>query len=489
MKFFISFLGRREFLRKTTAALSLLAALAIGPAAIGNDRDGDHGGHMQWVASWATSPAAFFVYVAPVVQNQALAPAPARFAQANIQPDLAFPFPDASTRGATTQTIRSIVKPDLWGDTMRIRFSNVFGDQPLTFDSVTVGLQEYSGNVVRGTITHVTFGGSRSVTIAPGTERWSDAVRLSWVKDADDPLLQGRNLAISYSIQGDSGHMTYHSGANTTSFITAPGSGDHTRDVNSYAYRFTTTSWFFLAALDVMASKDTVVVCAFGDSITDGTHTTLNTNDRWSNVLSRRLHNAYGNKVSVVNEAIGGNRVTNPVVANAASGPAAVDRLDRDVLGLSGLTHVIWLEGINDLGAAHPTDDIIAGYKNVVGRLHTRGIKVYGATVVSALGFNNPAQGWDLTTFPDFLATADNGATVDAGRKVLNDFIRTSGLFDGVVEFDEATLDPATANMKAEYLPNSQFTQLPWDYLHPNHAGYNAMGLAIDIRPFAPRRH
>ena len=95
-----------------------------------------------------------------------------------------------------------------------------------------------------------------------------------------------------------------------------------------------------------------MVVCAFGDSITDGTHTTLNTNDRWANVLSRRLHNAYGNKVSVVNEAIGGNRVVNPVVANATAGPAAVDRLDRDVLGLSGLTHVIWLEGINDLGAS-----------------------------------------------------------------------------------------------------------------------------------------
>ena len=239
----------------------------------------------------------------------------------------------------------------------------------------------------------------------------------------------------------------------------------------------------------MIAPADTVVICAFGDSITDGTHTTLNINDRWANVLSRRLHNAYGSKVSIVNEAIGGNRVVNPVVANATSGPAAVDRLDRDVLGLSGLTHVIWLEGINDLGAAHPTDDIVAGYKDVVGRLHAKGIKVYGATMTSALGFNNPSEGWDLINFPTFLATGDNGAPIDADRKMLNDFIRTSGLFDGVVDFDEATLDPATGNMKAEFLPNSQFTQLPWDYLHPNHAGYNAMGLAVDIRPFAPRWH
>jgi lysophospholipase L1-like esterase len=125
----------------------------------------------------------------------------------------------------------------------------------------------------------------------------------------------------------------------------------------------------------------------------------------------------------------------------------------------------------------------------VVGRLHAKGIKVYGATMTSALGFNNPSEGWDLINFPDFLATGDNGAPIDANRKMLNDFIRTSGLFDGVVDFDEATLDPVTGNMKAEFLPNSQFTQLPWDYLHPNHAGYNAMAMAIDIRPFAPRGH
>ena len=200
------------------------------------------------------------------------------------QPDLAFPFPNAKTTGATAvnQTIRSIVKPDLWGDRMRVRLSNVFGNQPVTFNATTVALQEYSGNVVSGTVTRVTFRGSRSVTIPAGQEVWSDAINLSWVKDPDDPLLQGRNLAVSYSISGDSGPMTYHSGANTTSFITPAGSGDHTRDVDGFAYEYTTTSWFFLTAVDVMAPTDTVVICVFGDSITDGTHTTLNTNDRWA---------------------------------------------------------------------------------------------------------------------------------------------------------------------------------------------------------------
>jgi len=496
--------SRRALLSFTLAggaALSLTAAVAGG--------GDDHGGHAKkWVASWATSPAAYFVYAAPVPQNQALGFSPTKSAVANIQPDLSFPFPNAKTSGATAnnQTIRSVVKPDLWGQTMRIKLSNVFGNQPLTFDAVTIALQEYGANVVRGTVTPVRFQGSNAVTILPGQEVWSDGVHLRWVDDdGEDPLLQGRNLAVSYSVQGDSGHMTYHSGANTTSFITPAGSGNHAADVDGFAYEYTTTSWFFLATLDVMAAADTVVVCAFGDSITDGTHTTLNTNDRWSNVLSRRLHNAYGNKVSVVNEAIGGNRVIPPAVANAAAGPAAVDRLDRDVLGLSGLTHVIWLEGINDLGAGygqaasatplfenpviHTPANIIAGYQNVVGRLHAKGIKVYGGTIISALGLNNPSQGWDLVNFPNFLASVDNGPVIDGFRKEINQYIRTSGLFDGVVDFDAATLDPTTGNMKAAYLPNSQFTQLPWDYLHPNRAGYNAMGLAIDITPFAPRRH
>lgn len=457
----------------TKRLLSNIILLAFAANAFANDRDrNDH--DRKWVASWATSPATFFQYVPPV--PPAPPGPPVTFAPANIQPDLVFPFPNANTAGATDQTIRSIVKPDLWGNQVRIRFSNVFGNQPVTFDSVTVGLQEYSANVVDGTMTRVTFGGRRSVTIPAGQEMWSDGVRLSWVDGPDDPGVQGRNLAISYSVHGQSGPMTFHSGANMTSFISAPGSGDHTRDLDVFAFAFTTTSWFFVDAVDVMADRDTVVVCAFGDSITDGTHTTLNTNDRWMNTLSRRLHNAYGNRISIVNEAIGGNRVVNPVVANATSGPAAVDRLDRDVLGLSGLTDVIWLEGINDIGAGHTTDAIIAGYQDVVARLHARGIRVFAGTMTSALGISGVDAG-------------DNGPGHDASRKVVNEFIRTSNLFDGVEDFDAATLDPATGNMQAVFLPNSQFTQLPWDYLHPNHAGYNAMGLAVDIAPFAPPHH
>jgi lysophospholipase L1-like esterase len=454
----------------TLFAIALAIATLTGPSAIADDQQQGR----RWVATWATSPATFFQYVPPV--PPAPPGPPTTFAPANIQPDLGFPFPDANTAGATDQTFRSIVKPDLWGNKMRFRFSNVFGTQPVTFSTVTVALQEYSGNLVDGTLTPVTFNGKKSVAIPVGQEIFSDAIGLSWVQGADDPSVQGRNLAVSYSVEGDSGPMTYHSSAFVTSYITAPGSGDHTGDLDVFAFEFTTTSWFFLDAVDVMAPSDTTVVCAFGDSITDGTHSTLNVNDRWMNTLSRRLHNAYGNKISIVNEAIAGNRVVNPVVANSASGPAAVDRLDRDVLGLSGLTDVIWLEGINDIGAGTGTDSIIAGYQNVVSRLHAKGIKVYAATLTSALGISGVDMG-------------DNGPGHDASRMVLNAFIRSSAIYDGVEDFDAVTLDPSTGNMLAEFLPNSTFTQLPWDYLHPNHAGYIAMGEVVDIEPFAPHQH
>jgi lysophospholipase L1-like esterase len=463
--------GNARWLSASFFAITLaLATLTGRPLAVADDQPQGQ----RWVATWATAPATFFQYVPPT--PPAPPGPPTTFAPANIQPDLGFPFPDANTAGATDQTFRSIVKPDLWGKKMRFRFSNVFGSQPVTFSTVTVALQEYSGNLVADTLAPITFDGKKSVTIPVGQEIWSDGITLSWVEGADDPSVQGRNLAVNYAVEGDSGPMTYHSSAFTTSYITAPGSGDHTRDLDVFAFEFTTTSWFFLDAVDVMAPSDTVVVCAFGDSITDGTHSTLNVNDRWMDTLSRRLHNAYGNKISIVNEAIAGNRVVNPVVANSAAGPAAVDRLDRDVLSLSGLTHVIWLEGINDIGAGTSTDAIIAGYQNVVGRLHAKGIKVYGATLTSALGISGVDMG-------------DNGPGHDASRMVLNSFIRGSGLYDGVEDFDAATLDPSTGNMLAEFLPNSTFTQLPWDYLHPNHAGYIAMGEVVDIHPFAPFFH
>jgi lysophospholipase L1-like esterase len=426
-----------------TSAIIASAGLLLTSPALANDSG------KKWIATWAASPQG---------------PYPAGSAVA--EPDLSFALPTGSTNGAIEQTFRLVVKPDLWGEIIRLRFSNNFGAQAVTLGSVTVALQNYAGNLVPDTITEVTFSGSASVILPVGQEIYSDPVRLRFGGDSDDAALFGRKLAISEYVKGTSGPLTWHAKAVTTSYITPQNSGDHTGDIDDAAYPFSTTSWYFLDAVDVMADKDTAVVCAFGDSITDGTSTTINGDDRWSNDLSRRLHEAYGNRVSVVNEGIGGNTVINP----PSTGPAAVDRLDRDVLGLSGLTSVVWLEGINDLGAGHAVNDIITGYVNVVQRLHTAGIKVViGCTLTSAL----------LST------GSDGGPAVDANRKILNTYIRTPGNFDSIADFDAATIDQSTGGLQPEFIPNSSVGGAG-DNLHPNRAGYQAMANTIDLKILAP---
>lgn len=411
----------------------------------------------KWVASWAAS-----------------AHGPYPSGNASAQPVLDFAF-ESAERGASDQTFRSIVKPDLWGSHLRIRLSNAFGTQPVTFDDAFVGLQATAGSLVKGTNQRVTFdGGKRALTLAPGATSFSDPVTLPWVERAGALALTGRKLAISFHAVGATGPMTWHAKALTTSYLTAPRAGSHGADEDDSAFPYTTTSWFFLDALDVMASDRTVVVACFGDSITDGTASTLNGDDRWPDVLSRRMHAAYGDAVSVVNAGIGGNRIVGPESYTAATpfagGPSALDRLDRDVLSLSGLSSVVWLEGINDLSAGTSPDAIIAGLKEGVRRLRTRaGIKIVGATITPSLGATSAS------------GTPENNSK----RKTINEFIRTGRLFDAVADFDAATSDPDTGALKSAFQPNSTIGGAG-DKLHPNRAGYQAMGNTIDIRLLAP---
>jgi len=216
-----------------------------------------------------------------------------------------------------------------------------------------------------------------------------------------------------------------------------------------------------------------VVVACFGDSITDGTASTLNGDDRWPDVLSRRLHEKFGARVSVVNAGIGGNRVLSPARYSAATpvagGPSALERFDRDVAGLSGVSTVVWLEGINDLSGGAKADAVIAGMREIVQRSRAAGLKIFGATIVSSLGS----------------ATAHGTPEADAERQAINAFVRGAGAFDGVVDFDLATQDPQTGGLRAAFQPNST-TGGPGDRLHPNRAGYQAMGNAVDLALFAP---
>ncbi|MEP6916398.1 MAG: GDSL-type esterase/lipase family protein, partial [Acidobacteriota bacterium] len=350
-----------------------------------------------------------------------------------------------------------------------------FGTQTVVFDDAFVGLNGGAGTVVTGTNRRVTFeNGKTRLTLAAGQSAFSDPVALDFAGRAAPPLLAGRKLAVSFHAVGSTGPMTWHAKALTTSYLTAPGAGSHGAEAGDQAFPFTTTSWFFLDALDVIAPDETAVVACFGDSITDGTASTLNGDDRWPDVLSRRLHAAYGSRVSVVNAGIGGNRIVSPATyspaAPFAGGPSALDRLDRDLLRLSGVSAVVWLEGINDLSSGADVEAIVAGLKDGVARMRARGqMRIIGATITSSLGSTG----------------ASGTADVDAKRQAINRFIRTSGLFDGVADFDAATRDPASGALAAAYQPNSTMGG-PGDHLHPNRAGYQAMGNAIDIRALAP---
>jgi lysophospholipase L1-like esterase len=408
----------------------------------------------KWVASWAAS-----------VQG------PYPVGNASAQPDLRFAFPAAAS-GARDQTFRLIVQPDLWSRQTRLHFSNVFGDRPVTLDGVFAGLHLGGGAVAAGTNRAVRFGGKPSVTVPVGASVWTDPVDLPFASNPEAVDLAGRKLAVSFHVAGESGPMTWHAKALTTSYVSRPGAGAKGQLEDESAFPFTTTSWYFLDAVDVMAPAATRVIVAFGDSITDGTASTLNGDDRWPNALSRRLHAAYGNRVSVINAGIGGNQVVGPgeysVAHPFSGGPSAVQRLERDVIGLSGVSAVVWLEGINDLGAYATVEAIQGGMKQIVGRIRSAipGVRIIGATVVSALGNASATHGSEQE---------------DRKRQELNQFIRGGGLFDGVADFDQATVDPQTGGLRAEFIPDST-TGGPGDKLHPNRAGYMAMAAAIDLK-------
>jgi lysophospholipase L1-like esterase len=398
----------------------------------------------HWVTSWAGS-----------------AQGPYPIGNPSAQPDLRFALPDQAARD---QTFRLNVQPSFWGEQARIRLSNAHGTQPVTFDGVHVGLQQ-SGSVIEpGTNRPVTFGGRAAVTIVPGEWVWSDPV-------AVDRASICRRLAVSLPVVGDSGAMTWHAKALTTSYLTAPGAGAWGASDGVLGFPYSTTSWFFLDAVDMAAPAETRLIVAFGDSITDGTGTTLNGDDRWPDVLLQRLRAKGIGDVAISNAGIGGNQVVGPAddAQPFRGGPPALDRMERDLLALSGVTHVVWLEGTNDFSASGnaSAEAVIDGMARGVARIRARlpGVRVIGATLVTALGSSNAGHG---------------DAGQDAKRKALNSFIRDGGLFDGVADFDRATVDPATGQMRPEFVPDSTIGG-PGDGLHPNRAGYQAMAGAIDL--------
>jgi lysophospholipase L1-like esterase len=374
----------------------------------------------------------------------------------------------ASDRPATfsNQTIREVVHATIGGSAVRLRLSNTFGARAVRFDAVFIGLQEDGAAIVARSNHEVTFGGSRFVSIPEGAEILSDPILFS--------VGAQQNLTISLFLAGETGPATVHGSAFQTNYVSGAGNFAAMEDANAFAATSgakSTGSWYFLSAVEVLAPAGVKgAVVALGDSITDGASSRSDKNERWTDVLARRLL-ATPTQVALLNAGIGGNRV---LTTSPCWGQNALARLGRDVLAQAGIDAVILFEGTNDIGQpdgaradASPcpsrtqvtAEEIIAGYKQIIARTRARGLKIFGATIL-------PYQGFGAWT-----------ATGEAKREAVNTWIRTSGAFDGVIDFDAALRDPANPSRIAPQYDSG-------DHLHPGTAGHEAMGNAVNLALF-----
>jgi lysophospholipase L1-like esterase len=353
----------------------------------------------------------------------------------------------------SNSTVRQVVHISAGGPQLRVRFTNEFSPDPLTLNNAHVAASAAGGAVKDGTDHPLTFGGASSVRIPPGAAIYSDPVAMAVAPLSD--------LAISFYVPAQTMRAeTYHAFSDQEGWITQ---GD-VAGAATLPSPVKLGSWYFISGVDVPATEGSRAIVALGDSITDGALSTQNANRRWPNVLAARLSQEHvTERVSVLNEGIGGNRVL-----NEGFGPAAISRLDRDVLAQNGAKYLVIMEGINDIGRlqrmAGPEDqiteqDMELGLKQMADAAHLHGLKVYGAT---------------LTPYGGAGYFSDKGEQI---REAINQWIRTSGTFDGVIDFDQITRDPQNPN---------RFNALydSGDHLHPNDAGYKAMGEGIDLKLF-----
>jgi lysophospholipase L1-like esterase len=355
-------------------------------------------------------------------------------------------------------SLRQLVHVSLGGSRIRLRLSNVFGTAPLTVEAASIARALVVGkaDVDAASIRALAFNGKASVTIPPGGEYYSDAV--------DFPHAAGADLAISLHFKDEPARQTSHPGSRTTSFLAK---GNRVAEA-AWPGAETFTRWYVIADLEVLAPRTTGAVVAIGDSITDGNGATTDGNDRWPDLLARRLR-AEGPAMGVVNAGIGGGRMLKDGI-----GPNLVSRFDRDVLARSGVTHAIVLIGVNDLGVLHRNaedtpqaraqlvDNLKMAYRQIVAKAHAHGICVVGATITpyAASEYYHPK------------------APNEADRQELNAFIRSSGTFDAVADFDAAIRDPAQPDRMAKDKDKG-------DGLHPGTGGFRAMADAVPLAALA----
>jgi lysophospholipase L1-like esterase len=350
----------------------------------------------------------------------------------------------------SNETIRMVVHTTVGGSSVRIKLSNLRSTTPLSVGAVDVAVQADKATAVAGSRHTVTFGRARTLTIAAGGEVFSDPVSMTVAAD--------RSLLVSLYLPQATSSSTWHSDAFDTAYLSKP--GNHAAEDTDGNYVTATTSWYYLSGLDVVSSSAVGTVVAFGDSITDGFNTPNGAYATWPEDLGRRL--AGGHPFGVVDAGIGGNRVLTDV-PNIWQGVSAIKRFGHDALSQPGVRDVILLEGINDIGnnagpngAPLTAQDLIDGYRNLIAQAHAAGVRIIGATML-----------------PDF-GNGYYSTAAEAIRQAANDWIRTSGAFDGVVDFDKALQDPSNP-----VALNAGFDS--GDHLHPNAAGMQAIANSIDL--------
>jgi lysophospholipase L1-like esterase len=391
------------------------------------------GAEPHWVVTWGTSPA-------PQLADRA------EMQKAKLEFD--------------NQTLREIVHTSIGGNMLRVRLSNAYGKETVEIGAAHVALRGKGAGIVASSDRAVTFSGRAAISIPADAVVLSDPIKLDVPADGD--------LAVSIFLPKPVKGAGIHYSAMQTSYL---GKGDLT-GVASFPEDATITSWVFVTGVDVLAPDTASAVVAFGDSITDGARSTVDANRRWPNILaSRLLSRRGGSKIGVLDAGIGGNRILHDPASNVRFGVNALARFDRDVLAQPGVRYVIVLEGINDLGHAGQSapasetvsaEDIIAGLKQMIERAHEKGLKIFGGTIT-------PFEG---TTSPGYFTPEK-----EVKRKAVNEWIRTSKAFDGVIDFEKAIRDPANPDRMLPAYDGG-------DRLHPGDAGYKAMGEAIDLSLF-----
>jgi lysophospholipase L1-like esterase len=354
-------------------------------------------------------------------------------------------------------TIRMIARVTIPGDTVRVRLDNTFGTAPVELGKATIGLRTRGPAVAAGLVKPLTFGGKDSVTIAPGASVASDPVALH-VEALQD-------VAVSLFVPAAGVQPSQHNNAQVTSYLTEDGAGDQSGAQDGKPFSGKTTSMFWLKSIDVMPAARAGTIVALGDSITDGTCSTLDAHDRWEDALATRM--ALKQKIThaVINEGIGGNTATSANLDPPANSPPGTERLDRDVFSHAGVTHVVLFLGTNDIRRGAPADQVIAGIKDIMARVKQKGIKIIGVTIIprDSVVPGIPDTGWN-----------------DAKTKIrnqVNDWIRKQAGFDAVLDFDKLVRDrsdPDVINIAYDC----------GDGVHPSPFGYFLLGKSVDLGLF-----